>query len=201
MRTKMKLPNENRDLRALVRRRRGIKATAYLFWLAALLLGLLRYQATHARHPMAFWQLALWLGGGAAIGFLLLRMWVFFTDRFVIGTVTRSGLSHGVKGDEFKLNTAIRVTDERGRHHRLRFEQKHQFYLLYREGVRICKFPFLTYPLTDPTTVDWLGKTTDACPQGGFCVVCGRSNGAGERRCAACGHSLIDPTLVFGRDR
>ena len=149
-----KIPARNRDLRQLVLRRRLTRIGLYLLWLALLAVGVLRFNAGHERHPMPAWQLAFWLGGGAVLGFLLLRMWVLFTDRSFIATVTRSGLSHGVRGDDFRLNTAIRLIDSAtGKRRRLRFEQKEGFYLLYHEGVRICKLSALPYPLPDPRTV------------------------------------------------
>ena len=193
------IPARNRDLRRLVLRRKLTKAGLYLLWLGALCIGAFRFNAGHERHPMAPWQLALWLGIGAAVGFLLLRGWMFFTERPFVGTVVRSGLSHGVRGEDFRLNTAIRVTDGRGRRHRLRFEQKPDFYLLYHEGVRVCKLPFLTYPLPDPATVPVpeSEKTRDA---GAFCVVCGKLNSPGAAECCVCGCSLIDPGAVFDRE-
>lgn len=202
------IPARNPDLRRLVLRRKLTRCGLYLLWLAALLIGVLRFNSAHERHPMAVWQLLLWLGGGAVIGFVLLRMWVFFTDRPFIGAVSRSGLSHGVKGDDFRLNTAIRLTDTDGKRHRLRFEQKEGFYLLYHEGVRVCKFPFLAYPLPDPATLPHdmtasQGERTggvDDLTRGSFCVVCGRVNPPHAPACECCGHSLINPEEVFGND-
>lgn len=200
-----KIPARNRDLRQLVLRRRLVRIGLYLLWLALLAVGVLRFNAGHERHPMAPWQLALWLGGGAVLGFLLLRTWVLFTDRSFIATVTRSGLSHGVKGDDFRLNTAIRLVDSAtGKRRRLRFEQKEGFYLLYHEGVRVCKFSALPYPLPDPRTVPTPESpphnTTDNRSDGAFCVVCGRVNPRGSSHCEVCRHSLIRPEDLFGAD-
>lgn len=207
------IPQRNRDLRLLVLRRRLTRGGLYLLWLAALVIGAVRFNAAHERHPLAPWELLLWLGGGAVIGFCLLRMWVFFTDRPFIGRVTRSGLSHGIRGDEFRLNTAIRLTDEQsGKRRRLRFEQKNGFYLLYHEGVRVCKLPFLAYPLPDPSTLPpadpapnpagaadtaGTGSTAGICG-GAFCVVCGHINPPGAQRCDCCRHTLLDPADFFG---
>lgn len=205
MNERPKIPARNHDLRQLVLRRRLTRVGLYLLWLALLAVGVLRFNAGHERHPMAPWQLALWLGGGAVLGFLLLRMWVLFTDRPLIATVTRSGLSHGVRGDDFRLNTAIRLTDSvTGKRRRLRFEQKEGFYLLYHEGVRVCKFPFLPYPLPDPLTVPTpdpsVHNTTDNRSDGAFCVVCGRVNPCGSAQCEVCRHSLIRPEDLFGTE-
>ena len=202
---RLKIPARNRDLQRLVLRRRLTRIGLYLLWLAVLCVGVLRFNAGHTRHPMPPWQLAFWLGGGALIGFLLLRMWVLFTDRPFIATVSRSGLSHGIKGDEFRLNTAIRLTDETtGKRRRLGFEQKPGFYLLYHEGVRVCKLPALPYPLPDPQTVPLPEPsayiTSDSRPDGAFCVVCGRINPRGSDRCEVCRHSLIRPEDLFGTD-
>lgn len=200
----LQIPERNKDLRRLVLRRRLTKAGLYLLWLAALFVGVFRFNAGHERHPMAAWQLAIWLGGGAVVGFLLLRGWMFFTERPFVGRVTKSGLSHGIKGDDFRLNTAIRVDDEAGKRHRLRFEQKAGFYLLYHEGVRVCKLPFLVYPLPDPATVPVpetaSANSTDDCASGAFCVVCGKTSAKGAEVCEACGYSLIDPAALFGKD-
>lgn len=201
---KITIPKRNRDLRRLVLQRRLTKAGLYLVWLAALFIGAQSFNVGHEHHPMQGWQLALWFGGGALIGFLLLRMWVFLTDRPFIGTVSRSGLSHGVKGDDFRVNTAIRLTDERtGKRHRLRFEQKEGFYLLYHEGVRVCKLPFLAYPLPDPATVPVPETTgnnrTDNRTEGAFCVVCGRINRSDAEICDNCGFSLIRSEDLFGQ--
>ncbi len=199
---KPKIPERNRDLRRLVLRRRLTKAGLYLLWLTALYIGAQSFNAGHEHHPMRGWQLALWFGIGAVIGFLLLRMWVFLTDRPFVGTVSRSGLSHDVKGDDFRLNTAIRLIDDRtGKRRRMRFEQKEGFYLLYHEGVRVCKLPFLPYPLPDPATVpvpETNGDNkTDARTGGAFCVVCGRINRPGAETCDSCGFSIIQPEQVF----
>ena len=200
-----KIPVRNRDLRQLVLRRRLTRIGLYLLWLALLAVGVLRFNAGHERHPMPAWQLAFWLGGGAVLGFLLLRMWVLFTDRSFIATVTRSGLSHGVRGDDFRLNTAIRLIDSAtGKRRRLRFEQKEGFYLLYHEGVRICKLSALPYPLPDPRTVPAPGTSasnaTDNHSDGAFCVVCGHVNPRGDSQCEVCRHSLIRPEDLFGAD-
>lgn len=196
------IPACNKDLRRLVLRRRLTRIGLYLLWLALLIVGISEFNAAHERHPLAPWQFALWLGAGAVLGFFLLRMWTLFTDRSCIGVIFLSGLSHGVRGDEFRLNTTLRLTDSStGKCRRLRFEQKNGFYLLYHEGVRICKFSALPFPLPDPRTVpapDSAGATgSDDPAAGAFCVVCGRINPPEAAECEVCHHSLIRPEDLF----
>lgn len=204
-----RIPERNRDLRTLVRRRALTRIALYLIWLAALTVGVLRYQAWHTLHPMKPWQTALWLCGGAVVGCFLFRVQSLFIDRTTVGRITRSGTSHGIKGDDFRINTAIRITDEQsGKHRRLRFEQKNGFYALYQTGTRVCKFPLLSYPLPDPETLSPIGengeqadgKTNRATDQGGtLCVVCGLVSRADPTadRCPACRHTLLNPEDVF----
>lgn len=203
-----RIPERNRDLRVLMRRRALTRIALYLVWLAALTVGILRYRAWHTLHPLKPWQTLLWLGGGAAVGFFLLRMQGLFTDRPIIGRITKSGTSHGVKGDDFRINTVIRITDEQsGKHRRLRFEQKNGFYALYREGTRVCKFPLLPYPLPDPETLSPIGEPDENKNKGktdgssAFCVVCGtvdRTDPTADR-CPACHHTRLRPEEVFPR--
>lgn len=199
------IPARNRDLRRLVLRRRLTRIGIYLLWLFLLTVGFLQFNAAHERHPLAPWQIALWLGGGAVLGFFLFRVWRLFTDRSCIGVISYSGLSHGIRGDEFRLNTALRLTDaSTGKRRRLRFEQKNGFYLLYHEGVRICKFSALPFPLPDPRTVpspDPAGANGPDDPAAGaFCVVCGRVNPSDAAECEVCHHSLIRPEDLFAAE-
>lgn len=207
------IPERNRDLHALVRRRALTRIALYLVWLAALTVGVLRYQAWHTLRPMKPWQTALWLCGGAVVGCFLFRVQSLFTNRTTVGRITRSGISHGVKGDDFRINTVLRITDEQsGKRRRLRFEQKNGFYALYQAGTRVCKFPLLPYPLPDPETLSPIGereekadgKTNSKTDQGGtLCVVCGLVSGADPTadRCPACRHTLLNPEDVFDQTK
>lgn len=201
---KRSIPVRNQDLRRLVLRRRLIRLGLYLLWLSVLLLGANRFNASHELHPLSGWRLALWLGGGAAVGFVLLRVYRLLTDRSFVGTIRRAGISRRAKGDEVRLHTTLRLTDEgTGRRRRLRFEQKDGFYLLFHEGVRVCKLSGLPYPLPDPQTVpDLTAPDTDrpntAKSADRFCVVCGRVESPVAERCAGCGYSLLHAEELFG---
>lgn len=200
---KQTIPARNRDLRVWVHRQRIRLAGCYLLWLGALTIGVLSYNRGHEFHPLVGWKLALWLGGGAAVGFLLLRVWRLFSDRTYCGTVLRTGLSHGYSRDEFRLNTALVVRDEAtGRRRRVRFEQKEGFYLLYRAGTRICHLSGLPYPIPDPETLqnttEPAANRTDDRSGGVLCALCGHVNPRGVEICASCAHSLIRPEDLFG---
>lgn len=201
---KRSIPARNQDLRRLVLRRRLIRLGLYLLWLSVLLVGANRFNASHTLHPLSGWRLAAWLGGGAVIGFVLLRTYRLLTDRSFVGTVRRAGIARRAKGDEVSLQTTLRLTDETtGRRHRLRFEQRDGFYMLFHEGVRVCKLSGLPYPLPDPQTVpDLTASAADrsalAKPADRFCVVCGRCESPFAERCTGCGYSLIHAEELFG---
>lgn len=194
----IRIPRQNRDLKRYVILRDIRRALLYLLWLAVWLGGALSYNDNHQTYPdhrrMVGWRLWLWMLIAAATGFLLLRIWRFFTDRTFTGTIVQTGLSRtytasddpAAAGDtayDFRLNTTLRAETDNGKKKRLRFEQKRGFYHYYYEGRRIVHFHGLTYPINlDPDARD-----------GYVCAACGAWSEDFKSHCDICRHTMIDP--------
>lgn len=192
----MKIPKKNRDLAVYVRRRDLIRLIGFVIWVALLIGGALFYNHEHQTYPdyrrMVGWRMAIWVAAALISGFLIFRLWKFFSDRSFSGTVVDAGLSRtwsasddpgGATDYDFRLKTRLRVRTERGRHRRIRFEQKLGFYLYYHEGNHVVHFHGLPYPInTDP-----------AASAGYVCSVCGHHSKERIDLCPACRKSMIDP--------
>ena len=217
---KARIPERNRDLLRYVRRRRLAQLTGYVAFVAAFALGANAYNASHQTYPpekqLLGWRLALWMLAALLIGFFLFRLWRFFTRCTVEGRILHAGLSHGyVPSDDpgaanavsydFRVHSYLTVEDEKGKRHRLRFEQKPGFYLYYYPGTRLCRFAGLAYPLCDPRSAcrperrrrAGEGDPHDDLSGGSICVACGLLNRSSEQVCGRCGLSLIDPAEVW----
>ena len=216
---KKRLPDCNRDLRGYVRRRRFFQIVGYCLWVAAFAMGAWSYNDAHQTYPphrrIIGWRLVIWLGAAAVIGFFLLRIWRFFSLRQVEGVVVKNQLSHsythsadpGAQNSvsyDFRLNTYLVIRDARGKHRRLRFEQKPGFYLYYYPGTQVCRFAGLPYPLKNPKCEaelpPWrtIEDAHDDLSGGFLCVACGYlNNPSADAPCGCCGHSLVDPAEVW----
>lgn len=212
----MKIPEKNKDLRRYVWRKKGFQILKYLLWLVAFLCGAFAYNNAHQTYPserrILGIRLVFWMLGAALLGFLLFRLWTLFTCRSLEGTVIRSALSHaytaspdpGSADYDFRLNTYLTVRTPRGRRRRIRFEQKPGFYRYYHEGAYIYRFSGLPYPLRNPVRSinaepDGTAEVPDKeTPERFLCVACGHMNQNVSAPCELCGHSLIDPALLWG---
>lgn len=192
-----KIPKRNRDLLHYVLGRAALRIGGWAAWIVGFWMGAQSYNQNHQTYAesrlMLGWKLWLWMAIGAVSGFLLFRLWRFFSQRPVRGIVERYSTTRGYGSGEspdgresdsdFRINTVLRVRTERGKRRRLVFEQKHGFYLYYHEGNRIEKLGGLTYPINlDP----------DA-ESGRVCAVCGAFSSKDSAVCSSCRHSLIDP--------
>ncbi len=192
-----KIPKRNRDLLQYVIGRAVLRIGGWAAWLVGFWMGAQSYNQNHQTYAesrlMLGWKLWIWMAIGAVSGFLLFRLWRFFTQRPVRGRVERYSTTRGYGSGEspdgresdtdFRINTVLRVRTERGKRRRLVFEQKHGFYLYYHEGNRIEKLGGLTYPINlDP----------DA-ESGRVCAVCGSFASKDSTVCPSCRRSLIDP--------
>ncbi len=194
----MQIPHENRDLKRYVILRDIRRVLAYLLWLAAWLGGALSYNHNHQTYPdyrrMVGWRLFFWMLIAAASGFVLFRLWRFFTDRTFTGTIEKAGLSRSYStsddpataGDtdyDFRLNTSLTVRLDDGKKKRLRFEQKRGFYHYYYEGKQIVHLHGLPYPIR----LDHEGM------DGFVCAACGAWSNKLHSHCDICHHTMIDP--------
>ncbi len=192
----MKIPPQNNDLRRYVRKKDIQRILFFLIWMALWIGGTAFYihgnSSPTSPSLLHGWRMWVLLGAITVIGFFLFRIWKFFTDRSFEGTILTSdnlhdyspsrdpGTMDGVHYD-FRLNTAVRVLDTKGKQHRIRFEQKDRFYNYYYPGTHVVHLRGLPYPL----------RTDDT--EGYLCAACGRIYDQKPHVCEACGHSLIDP--------
>ncbi len=218
---KRRIPEKNRDLRLYVLRRRLLRLTGYALWLAAFGFGAWFYNDSHQTYPpqrrIVGWRLFFWMLAAAVAGFFLFRLWKFFTQRRVEGVVAESGLSHSYTSSadpgagnsvnyDFRLNTYLVIRDEKGKRHRLRFEQKPGFYLYYYEGTHVCRLSGLPYPVRDPRCVgaparrrsEGVRDPHDDLSGGYLCAACGNLNNRNlSEPCGLCGLSLVDPAELW----
>lgn len=192
----MKIPIKNKDLRRYVFKNGLVRVMLFLVWMTLGIMGMIfySYRNTSASnpHPLGGWKLPLLLAALVIIGFFLFRLHLFFKDRAFSGKIISSDNLHDYSSSkdpratksiqyEFRLNTSIRVLDQKGKKHRLRFEQKEGFYHYYYEGSHVVHFHGLPYPV----------RTDEV--QGYICAACGRIYKPLQPSCEVCGHSLIDP--------
>lgn len=192
----MKIPAKYRSLHRYVLKNDLKRILLFLFWMLFWCAGIYYYNLQNASSiaskPLSGWRLWLLLGIVTVIGSCVFRLWKFFTDRSFSGVILSSDNLHdyspskdpsatGALRYEFRLNTAIRVKDDKQKKHRLRFEQKNGFYTYYYEGTRVIHFRGLPYPI----------RTDEK--EGYICVACGRIYSAYEDTCEGCSHALIDP--------
>ena len=196
-----KIPSKNKDLRRYVLFKDLRKLVLYALWLAIWYLGADAYNQSHPKYSpsrlMLGWKLALWMAASALLGFLIFRMWTFFTDRSYRAVISRSGLSQSYEASrdpglgnatdyDFRLNTSLRIQKKgKRRNCRIHFEQKPGFYFYYYEGTEILKLHGLPYPIAVK------GQHPDAPKQ--ICAACGQIAKDDEVRCHVCEHTLIDP--------
>ena len=192
----MKIPQKNKDLIRYVRFCDARRIVGYLLWIALLIGGALSYNHNHQTYPdyrrMVGWRMGLWVLIAIVSGFFLFRIWKFFTDRTLSGTVVSSTLSRsytasetpGEKTDyDFRLNTALKLCTDQGKRRRIRFEQKAGFYQYYHEDSHVVRLHGLPFPVnTDPNA-----------PHGYVCSVCGNHHKQLPDRCQCCDYSIIDP--------
>ena len=193
----LKIPTEYRDLKRQVFCRDALRILGFVAWVAVWLCGAASYNLNHQTYPperrMEGWRFWLLMGIIAAIGVVMFRLWRLFLDRGFRGTVECASLSRSYSsadeslvagsGNDFRLNTRLRVRRSNGRVRRIRFEQKNGFYLYYREGEELVHFHGLPYPTnTNPDAV-----------HGCVCSLCGAHSPDLGERCEACGLSIIDP--------
>ncbi len=193
---KRMLPKRNQDLVRLVRGKILKQSAGYAIWVALLVSGAVMFNEQHQTYPphmrMVGWRMVLWVAAALVSGFFVFRIYRLLADRTRIGRITGAGLSHNytaptakhVSSDDsydFRIHTTLRLQDERGKRHRLHFEQKDGFYTYYHEGERVLKLYGLPYPVN---------LDTDA-KHGCICAVCGTIRKTPNSHCDACGHSLI----------
>ena len=193
-----KIPEQYEDLRRHVLWKDVRRLILFVLWMAFMIGNALFYNYNHQTYPperrMVGWRLVIWIALSALIGFFMLRLWTFFTDRTYAGTIDFSGLSHSYTPSEdpyamrsmsydFRTNTRLKVVLDNKKKRRLRFEQKSGSYWYYSDGQRILHFHGCPYPLNlDPEA-----------PNGYICVACGRMHKEYQDECEVCYLSLIDP--------
>ena len=195
----MKIPQKNKDLIRYVWFRDAKRILGFLLWVAFMIGGALSYNHNHQTYPdyrrIVGWRMALWVLIAVVTGFFLFRIWKFFTDRTLTGTVVSSTLSRSYNASndpgegtdyDFRLNTYLKVRTDDGKIYRLRFEQKPGFYHYYHEGNHITHFHGLPYPV----------NTDHQAPHGYVCSACGAHYEQLHDRCPNCDHSMIDPRDV-----
>lgn len=194
----LRIPRSHRDLSRYVFRRDATRLGLYLLWTVAWLAGALYYNQGRLHLPeerlLLGWKLWLWMGIALVSGFLLLRIWRFFTDRTCHGIITQAALSRSYDNSpdpgvarrtdfDFRLNTSLRLVTPGGRRIRLRFEQKNGFYQYYHEGEEVLRLHGLPYPINlDPEA-----------PHGFVCAACGQIHAEYQERCEVCAHTLLHP--------
>lgn len=197
----IRIPKRNQDLKFYVLKKYILRSALYVIWLTIWYLGAYLYNQNHQKYPperqMIGVKLLLWMLLSAALGFILFRIWTFFTDRSYRAVITSSGLSQTYEASrdpglqnatdfDFRLNTALQVQKKgRKRKKRIHFEQKLGFYFYYYEGTEIVKLRGLPYPIA----IDH--KHPDAKPL--VCVACGQIYAKKADCCEICFHTLIDP--------
>ena len=189
-----RIPKKNQDLRRLVWRTAVLKLLGWCAWVTILCLGAHSYNQNHQTYTpdrlMLGWKMVLWVAFAALSGFCIFRMWRFFTNCAFVGQIERYAQvrSYGPandtdSGNDFRINTSLRVHTDNGRRRRIRFEQKNGFYAYYHEGNRIARLRGLSYPINlDPDGKD-----------GYVCAACGAHCSEWQDSCPACYRSMIDP--------
>ena len=194
-----RIPQQNRDLRRLVLWNTALRIIGFVIWVSLFYLGAWAYNQNHLTYPpsrlIVGWKLLVLMGAAVISGGVMFRIWSFFTQRALSGTVVTYSNSRGYGASDesgavgthydFRIYTVLRVRDESGKIHRIRFEEKNGFRQYYHEGERIARLSGLPYPVnTDP-------KAKSGC----VCSACGAfSEKAPENGlCASCNRSLIDP--------
>lgn len=189
------IPKENRDLRIYVLRKDLFRAVGFALWMVLWYSGAAAYNHNHQTYPperqMVGWRLYLWLAIAAITGFLLFRLWKFFTDRTFRGIIKSNSNSRSYSPSQdpknsaydFRLNTKLKIEQSDGTTRRIRFEQKNGFYTYYYEGSEIMHLHGLPYPVNlDPSS------------QNGYvCSACGTWYKEKKDRCDVCNHTIIDP--------
>ena len=200
----IRIPKQNKDLRRYAIKKDVLRILGYLIWLTVWYLGAHFYNQNHQSYPahrlVLGWKLLLWMLISAALGFVLFRVWLLFTDHTYCAVILRSGLSQSYEASrdpglsnaldfDFRLNTALhlqRLPSKRKKS--LHFEQKLGFYFYYYEQTTIVKFHGLPYPIAVA------GKHTDAPAH--ICSACGQMASESRERCERCGFTLIDPAQI-----
>ena len=189
-----RIPNKNRDLRRLVIRTAVLRILGFTAWVTALYLGANSYNQNHQTYPpdrlMIGWKMVLWVAISIISGCYIFKLWRFFANRPFVGTIERysHSRSYGTandasNGNDFRINTSLRVRTENGKVRRIRFEQKNGFYQYYHEGNRIARLGGLPYPINlDPD-----------CRTGCVCAACGAHSNQWQNFCPVCNRSMIDP--------
>ncbi len=219
-----KIPPINRDLILHLRRRRTIRLLLLIGWITVFMVSLVMYNQSHETSVLpkiTGWRLLVWIFAVVIGGVLLLRIPQLFFCKTFEGVILRSTLSRTYSSSDdynqsssngVRTNTSLRIRTNNGKIKRIRFEEKNGFYLYYHEGNYLCRLSGFTFPVVDPcrsATVETAGQpadedTTSATvrdPMNSFlCVVCGHLN-AEHSVCDQCGHSLIDPKVLFQDDR
>lgn len=194
----MRIPQGHRDLERYVQRKQWRRALGYLLFLGLWLYTALAYNREHATYPperrFVGGRMVLWVGVGILLGFFLFRVYRFWTRRTVSGTIASEKTSHTYAASSDpgafqpvnyaeRIHVVLRIKDERGRMHRVRFEQKNGFYQYYPRGARVVRFAELPYPLrldADETV-------------GLVCAACGEWHTSEHSVCEKCGHTLLRP--------
>ena len=194
----IRLPKENRDLLRYVIKKDVLRLVGFAAWIALWWGGALAYNNNHQTYPdsrrMVGWRFWVWIAAAAITGFVLFRIWKFFTDRSFRATIVEKGNSRSYSASQdpgeseydFRLNTRLRVQLPNGDRRRIRFEQKNGFYSYYYEGTEIVRLHGLPYPINlDPTSAN-----------GCVCAACGVWTKEKGNRCPGCNHTMIDPVKL-----
>ena len=195
----LRIPKQNRDLRGLVLWNTVLRVLGFTVWISLFYLGAWAYNQNHQTYPpsrlIIGWKLLVWMGAAIVSGFVMFRIRRLFTQRSFSGTIVSYSNSRGYGASDesgvigtrydFRIYTVLRVRDEKGLLHRIRFEEKNGFRQYYYEGNKIARFCGLPYPVnTDPSA-----------KSGCVCSACGTffEKAPELGQCESCGRSLIDP--------
>ncbi len=189
------IPKKNRDLRHYVLKKDLFRAIGFALWIVIWWSGATVFNNNHKTYSdarrMVGWRFWLWMAIAFVTGFLLFRLWKFFTDRTFRGKIVTNDNSRSYTPSEdpgnaeydFRLNTKLRIKLPNGKMRCIRFEQKNGFYTYYYADTEILHLHGLPYPINlDPT-----GKN------GYVCSACGTWSKDLPERCAVCNHTVIDP--------
>lgn len=201
-----KIPKQYKDLRRHLFYKDLKKIILFLIWISIFLIGAISYNQNHQTYTDARkilgWKLVIWLAFAAVSGFLLFRMWTFFSDRTYSGKIHYTTLSYSYTPSadpyaiksltyESRTDKKLQIIRNNGKKRTLRFEQKIGSYWYYNEGESIVHFHGCPYPLNlDP-----------AATHGYVCVACGRMYESYIDECENCYLSIIDPAELEKQTR
>ena len=194
----MRIPKGHNDLVRYARRKQWRRGLGYLIFLGLWLYTALSYNQNHMTYPpvrrCVGGRMVLWMGVGILLGFLLFRIYRFYTQRTIAGTIESDRTAHTYTSSSDpgafqpvnyaeRVHVVLRIKGDDGKTRRVRFEQKTGFYQYYRQGQRVVRLAELPYP------VHLDGDKAD----GSVCAACGEFHQSEQPTCEKCGRTLIHP--------